>query len=931
MNIPVAMYRLQLNGNLPFRKATALVDYLHDLGISHCYLSPMLKAKEGSTHGYDIVDHSQLNAEIGTEQEFNSFVTALRKQKMGVICDIVPNHMYIADPLNLWWFDVLENGPSSRYADYFDIDWHPPRLELVNKVLLPLLDQQYGEALENQDLKVIYREGAFFVELPRGLLPTDPSTWNLILERVEKEVQQILTEDDQQLLELKSIITALSHLPLSTDLAKEKMEERQREKEVIKRRIDTMITQCKPIAEHIASNLRILNGTKGDSRSFDWMESFLKEQPYRLCFWRVANDEINYRRFFDIFEFAGLRTEKSEVFDAIHAFIFDLVNKGLIDGLRIDHIDGLWDPEQYLNDLQQRCKQNSLFFVIVEKILLGNEKLIKEWPVQGTVGYDFLNQLNGIFVVQQNKNDMEGIYRNFTGFSQSPLELSYNSKMLILNTSMSSELYVLARYLDRISEHHRSSRDFTSESLRAALRDVIACFPVYRSYIHGEGKIHDEDRHYILMAIARAKRFNATTNVSIFDFIQQVLLLEHPSGLDEDQKRERKKFVMRFQQLTPPVMGKGLEDTAFYRYYPLASLNEVGADLYGFGRSVDAFHKKNIERLETWPYSVLETSTHDTKRSEDVRARINVLSEIPNEWKDALLRWSHRNQPYKINEEDEVIPDANEEYLLYQTLIGTWPLSPADNYVNRIQAYMEKAIREAKVNTSWINPNKLHEERVQQFIQKVLSPDSPFISDFKQFVPKIISAGMLNSLSQVLLKLTSPGVPEIYQGSEIWDFSLVDPDNRRPVDFEMRRSLLKGIKKNSIQQMLQHPEDGQIKLFITRKTLEVRHQLVKLFSHGSYIPLAVEGDKQNHVIAFARLFEKKAVVVVSSRFFIPLMEDTIPVIPANTWKNTRIILPPELAIGQFQNHFSDKEFSVDKHSIDLEKLFDPLPFALLES
>ncbi len=944
--MPIATYRLQLNQNFTFRHVASLAEYFHELGISHCYLSPLLKAKPGSAHGYDIIDHSQLNPELGTEQDFEELIKILRVQNMGVICDIVPNHMYIGGACNHWWMDILENGQASPYASYFDINWHSQRPELINKVFLPLLDKQYGEALESQELKIVFQNGAFFVALFDFLLPTDPWSWNLILEPVHQTLQDVLTKDDDNQMELKSIITAIMHLPCTTDLNTEKVQERLREKEVIKLRLAKLLVDSQTIADKLAEYLVTLNGHKGDPKSFDALENFLNGQPYRLCFWRVANDEINYRRFFDIFEFAGIRTEQEDVFKASHALILDLVKKGWVDGLRIDHIDGLRNPEHYLKNLQE--SNDSLKYMIVEKVLLGKEKLNPEWPIDGTVGYDFLNLLNNLFVVQANKKVVFEIYRSFTNESTNVFDLIYACKRLILLVSMSSELYVLSRYLDSIAEQHRSSRDFTEASLRAALGDVISCFPVYRSYIRSEAEnIREEDRQYIVTAISRAKRLNPAINASIFDFIQKVLLLEDPLGLDEEQKKKRRDFVMRFQQLTPPAMGKGLEDTAYYRFYPLASLNEVGGDLLSFGISLEAFQKANQERGELWPCAMLTTSTHDTKRSEDVRARINALSEIPDQWRQALTHWSQLNQQHKIKEGEEQIPDANEEYLLYQTLVGAWPLDSSNHseFITRIQAYIEKAIKEAKINSSWINPNHRYDIGVHQFIQRILNLDSvenPFINEFKTFIPKVIAAGMLNSLSQVILKLTLPGVPDIYQGNEIWDFSLVDPDNRRPVDFEVRRTLLKSLFEGHegercalLQQLMHNPEDGRIKLFLTAMALRLRQKLPSLFQQGSYLPLVVEGDKQNHVIAFIRAFEKQAVLVVSTRFYIPLMQEENIRIPVDRWKDTYVIIPEEWKKMVFYNVLTGKEAPFDTVKgalcLRLEKVLDPLPYALLES
>lgn len=959
---PLSTYRLQFNSQFTFKNANDLVEYWHGLGISHCYSSPVMKAKSGSLHGYDITDPGEFNSEIGTREDFEAFVKDLRKYNMGLILDIVPNHMYIFDSSNKWWYDVLENGLSSPYAQYFDIDWTPPRGELANKVLLPLLDQQYGDALENQTLKIIYEEGIFSVKILDASLPTDPKSWSLILDPLVKKVEEILFPDDENLLEMKSIMTALTHLP--SIMEHEKVVERYREKEIIKRRLGNLFDKNIFLKEQLFNFLIFFNGTKGDSRSFDNLEIFLSAQPYRLCFWRVANDEINYRRFFDISAYAGIRTEEVEVFEAVHRLLFELIQQKLIDGIRVDHVDGLWDPEQYLIDLQVNAilqsgnvftekdvkDKNSLFYVVAEKILTGNERLRQEWLLQGTVGYDFLNLVNGLYVEQSNKKAIIDIYQRFTSVHANISELIYACKKTILIVSMSSELYILTRMLDRISQQHRSSRDFTLESLRGALRDVIACFPVYRSYVRSfSGNIYEEDKQYLIAAITRAKRLNPAISHSIYDFIQNVLLLEYPLGLSEEQKKMRQDFIMHFQQLTGPVMAKGLEDTAFYRYFPLASLNEVGSSPHSFGTDLDIFHRKNRERSEMWPHTLLSTSTHDTKRSEDVRARINVLSEIPEEWEQSIERWSKLNEPHKACEGEEFIPDKNDEYLFYQTLVGSWPLYPMDisshfQYIERMQGYMEKAIREAKVHSSWINPNKDYDKSMQEFIKNVLSlngEEKTFLSDFKIFVSKIMKSGMFNSLSQILLKFASPGIPDIYQGNEIWDFSLVDPDNRRRIDFSSRINLLQEICEKTqelsssfLEKLMHSPEDGRIKLFLTMQMLEIRKRAPNVFSKGNYLPIEVEGERSKHLIGFVRTFEKKTVIVIATRYFASLSQDNKFIVDPQIWNKTHVLLPKELRNNSYRNIFSGKilqKENLENSKINLVEVFHPLPLVLLES
>lgn len=949
MNMPTATYRLQFNKEFTIKQATDLVEYLNDLGISHCYASPLLCCKKDSKHGYDIIDHSKLNHEVGTFQELAAYTKALRSYKMGLILDIVPNHMYIVDFANHWWNNILENGPSSPYADYFDIDWSAGRESMHNKVLLPLLDQQYGEALENQVPQIIYKEGSFLVQLPNVFLPTDPSSWLILLEPISEYVQEVLPLQHPDVQELESILTALKHLPPITTKELDEIAERQREKEIIKRRLCDLVNLNPTIFKSITHHLSSLNGIKNDPHSVDRLEEFLKIQPYRLSFWRVANEEINYRRFFDVFEFAGIRMENPKVFEATHVLIFELIQKQLIDGIRIDHIDGLWNPEEYLKLFQARCKRllgkPEDFYVIVEKILIGNEKTPEEWLCEGTVGYDFLNQINQFYVCQTSRKNFQTIYRDYTGIHTKMRDEIYFCKNLILSVSMSSELNMLSHHLDKISQQHRNSRDLTVGSLKSALREIIACFPVYRSYIQSSrGIIHTEDQQTILHAIARAKLMNASTESSIFDFVKSILLQQHPAGITVEQRIERENFVMRFQQLTGPVMAKGAEDTAYYRYYPLCSINEVGSDLNTFGISIETFHQQNLERAQHSPYTMTTTNTHDSKRSEDVRARINVLSETPEEWDQNIKHWMEINQVHKTEENSELIPDKNEEYLFYQTVVGTWPtqqmtVNEHQNYVNRIQAYMEKAIKEAKIHTSWINPNKKYEEDTHLFIQKVLeqNAENSFLDSLSNFISKIAPAGFLNSLSQLLLKTTSPGIPDFYQGSEIWDFNLVDPDNRHPVDFSKRTAFLNDLRiknSNNLQQLINTLDDGKIKLFMTLRALEMRKKFSDVFLDGDYKPLNVEGNRKQNVIAFSRTYGKKNIIVISTRFFLSLLDENGKIDPG-TWINTCVQLPAELSSNSWMDVFSKQKFTPQKNNgqekLSLDKTLNIIPFAMLEN
>jgi (1->4)-alpha-D-glucan 1-alpha-D-glucosylmutase len=961
--IPGATYRLQLNRSLRFADARALVPYFQRLGISDLYTSPFLRALPGSMHGYDVTDHTSINPEIGSDEELAALLEALSDHGMGLLIDVVPNHMGIDDESNRWWWDVLENGPSSPYAKFFDIDWTPPKEDLANKVLLPILGDQYGKVLENGEIQLLYDAGAFFIAYYERRFPVAPRSSIAVLEPACERVRAILDPEDPHLVEFESILTSLKMLPPRTETDPERIRIRLREKEVAKRRLAALTTASPAVREALEQTVTGMNGQRGDPQSFDALEALLALQAYRLSYWRVATDEINYRRFFDINHLAAIRVEEPEVFEAVHGIIFELLRTGCVTGLRIDHPDGLFDPSQYFADLQAACsrvfpapralgpsadRNESLCYLVVEKILVRDERLRTDWNIHGTTGYEFLNQVNGIFIDSRAEQHFHEMYAHLTGHPFRFGDIAYQGKTLILHGTMSSELHVLARRLDRISEQHRWSRDFTLFSLQEALAEVIACFPVYRTYIRATSNtVGDEDHHYILSALRTAKRRNPAVSESIFDFIGSVLLLQDPEGLGAGEQADRRDFVMRFQQITGPVMAKGIEDTAFYRAYPLASLNEVGGNPERFGLSTEVFHRQNAERLANWPHAMLATSTHDTKRSEDVRARINVLSEMPREWERVLLHWQALNHAKKVALDGVEVPDANEEYLLYQTLVGAWPLRPMDDaehqhFVERIERYMEKALKEAKLHTSWINPNEAYDQAVKQFVRGILQPqgDNRFLADFRQFHRRISQVGMWNSLSQTLLKMTVPGVPDFYQGTELWDFSLVDPDNRQPVDFQKRLLLLEELQRREakgkaslIRELMAEREDGRIKLYVISKVLTFRRTHRKLFEQGAYLPLTGSAALQDHVVAFARRIENQWVLVAAPRLLMTLSPSANPPVGKRIWKANTVHLPVGTPL-RWQNIFTGEELSAFERGtaewgIFLHELFRRLPVALL--
>jgi len=978
--IPCATYRLQFHHAFTFADATQLVPYLHALGISDCYASPYFTAAPGSPHGYDVIDHNHLNPEVGSEEDYYAFAQALHRYGMGQLLDLVPNHMGIAKGQNPWWADVLENGPSSPYATFFDIDWAPLKPELANKVLLPILGDQYGRVLENQEFTLSYDDGAFFLLYYDHRLPIAPRPTTLILLHRLGDLQHVLGPEHPHFLELCSIITALEHLPLRTEIDRQRVIERHREKEIIRKRLATVIGTCPELNAWVTENLAFFNGSKDDPASFAIMDALLAEQAYRLTHWRVAADEINYRRFFDVNDLAALRTEDPTVFAATHHLALRLLAEGHISGLRVDHLDGLYDPASYLYRLQRAAglaRSHQIYpelpspmqlvgglspevqsesspvlsdlpcYLIVEKILGTGEALPERWPIHGTTGYDFLATLNGIFVNVDTARFFTDLYARFTRTRSDFSEVAYQCKKLIMQVALSGELNILAYQLNRLAEQDYHSRDFTLNSLTHALREIIACFPVYRTYIDGNG-VTEHDAAVIDMAISRAKGRNPATDVSVFHYVRDVLLLRVPETASDALRRAQLTFVMKFQQYTGPVTAKGVEDTAFYIYNRLISLNEVGNSPGQFGTSLSMFHEQNRERQEHWPHALLATTTHDTKRSEDVRARVNVLSELPKEWQQALSRWSRRNKKKKVSIDGQLVPDRNEEYLLYQTLLGVWPLTPMNaeaytDFKQRMQDYMRKATKEAKVNTSWINPHLAYDDALQQFVSTVLD-DFLFLEDFQRLCGKLAQYGLYNSLSQTLLKLTVPGVPDIYQGTELWDFSLVDPDNRRPVDYSIRRQLLSTLEQQIraaepdlvalVRELLDTRIDGRIKLYITQRTLTYRRTHAEMFLHGTYVPLESLGSRQAHVCAFARQHESEQILVVVPRFFARLIPDplTLPVGP-QVWDDAWLLLPTKSMDKRYHNVFTGQSLTVSRQGehcvLPLAEVFAHCPVALL--
>ena len=971
--VPRATYRLQFNREFTFSQATELVTYLHQLGISHCYASSYLKARPGSSHGYDIINHNALNPEIGSTEEFERFVAVLHEHDMGQILDMVPNHMGIMGSDNIWWLDVLENGLASNYAQFFDIDWFPYKDELRGKVLLPVLGGHYGAVLENGELKLVFNaaRGEFSIFYYQHCFPIDPGEYTRILGYGLDRLGARLGWEHPAALEFQSLITAFGYLPGRMETEQAKTAERNRDKEIHKQRLAGLYADSADIARYVDDNVAEFNAGTGEAVSFNLMHELLEAQAYRLAYWRVASDEINYRRFFDINDLAALRMENADVFEATHRLMLDLLATGKVDGLRIDHPDGLYDPVQYFQRLQthimaleamlvaanvdsgeaDKSAENARqLYIVVEKILAAHERLPANWPVSGTTGYDFANQCNGLFVNPAMEEKMERAYIAFTGARIDYDELLYASKKLIMKTAMAGELNVLAHQLSRIAEANRHTCDFTMNSLSGALAEIVACFPVYRTYVSAH-QVSPEDIHHIDWAVAIAKKRSLAADLDIFDFVRDVLLKVWIEGKSQPYRDTVTAFAMKFQQFSSPVMAKGMEDTSFYLYNRLVSLNEVGGDPRRFGMPLNAFHRANQDRARHFPHAMLTTSTHDSKRSEDVRARLNVLSELPDEWRRAVTRWSRINRSRSRTVDGMRVPSRNDEYLLYQTLVGVWPLGNPDDagwaaFSDRIVSYMMKAAREAKAHSSWINPNTVYEEGVTYFVRSLVAPgtDNRFLVDFLPFQRRIARLGMFNSLSQVLIKLTAPGVPDIYQGNELWDFSLVDPDNRRPVDYEQRRAMLAELQSifavdsretaSRAHGLLQSMEDGRIKLYLNWKTLSLRQQEEALFCDGEYLPLKAEGNRAEHLCAYARRGEGNAAIVIAPRWFAALSEgeQNLP-LGAGIWADTRIVVPLAEAGSQWVNVFTDEVLALREQDgllfLDAAEVFQSFPYALL--
>lgn len=939
--IPDSTYRIQFNRDFTFNKAKEIIHYLKRLGISHVYASPLLSPRQGSRHGYDIVNHNLINQEAGTLDEFNSFVDELHHHGIGLILDIVPNHMYIGKE-NKWWTDILENGQASEFSHYFDIEWNPIKKEMTGKVLVPVLGDHYGNILSSGQFNFKFNEetgkfSLFYYDLE---FPLNPSSYPTILEYRIDVLAARLGTSNRDYLEYLSILTIFKNLPKHTETEYEKARERIREKDIAYERLKNLCRQNYIVKGFIEENLIDFKCSQDNPISIDRVHNLLEEQVYRLAYWRVSVDEINYRRFFDINELAAVCVEKPDVFSNTHNFILDLIENKRIDGIRLDHTDGLLDPANYFKKLQYEiskkldinfdtnetnllCSEKLPFYITAEKILAPFEKIPPNWAIHGTVGYEFLNSVNGLFVNKNNEKKLTEIYHKFIEKIINNEEMVLKCKKLIMLTSLTGELNVLSNKLNQIAELYYYYRDYTLNSIRNALIEVISCFPVYRTYISAEGDT-TKCGDYIKWAVGLAKKRSFATDASIFDFIEKVLLLELEPDVNSPRYEKILEFVLKFQQYTGPLMAKGFEDTYFYRYNRLISLNEVGGEPSRFGISVDEFHQHNLKRMQTTPNSLLNTSSHDSKRSEDLRARISAISEIPEEWQKTVKKWGSFNKKKKI--------DKNDEYLFYQTLVGIWTFDEFNeenrqNLIQRLENYILKAARESKVHTSWVNINSEYEQEICGFIRKILNyPEKhPFWKEFIPFQKKIATRGCLNSLSQCVLKLTSPGIPDIYQGSEVFKFNLVDPDNRQPVDYAYNNSLFE-----KIQNIPEESEPDVLKLFFTSTTLNFRQKNLSLFRLGEYIPLETTGKKSENFVAFARLHEGTTSITIVLRLVNDLIfGDNILKISSEVLADTKILLPKSLRGFSWQDIYTKQNKNCSNNEFLASEVLNTLPISVL--
>ncbi len=927
---PTSSYRFQFNRQFRFCDAERLLPYLETLGVSDCYASPVLKAVSGSEHGYDVCDYGALNPELGSDDDFDRLAAALAHRDLGLILDFVPNHMGLDPAANRWWRDVLEYGRRSPFAEYFDIDWWPVTEELRGRVLLPILEDGYGDTLHRGAIQLALDGADIVVRYHDRSLPTTPASRTGILREALRRLNGEGVSREADVVALARLADDHAGLRVAEPSASDYYA---RAKD-LDARMQLLLGAAPAVQLAVGAAVDAVAGVSGDPASFDRLHEVLEQQHYRLAHWKTSFDEINYRRFFDVNQLGAIRMEVPRVFEDAHRKILQLIGEGKVTGLRIDHPDGLLDPAQYFSQLRDAIaavrtdvgearRDNQLFHVVAEKVLGRDEMLPQDWKVWGTTGYGFLNDVNGLFVDGSCEPALRSLYARVTGRHEPFSEVAHRCRRLVTRSSMASELAVLTHELKQIAGADRRTRDFTTTALRRAIAETVASMPVYRSYVIERG-VSARDIQTIDIAIDRARRHNPVMAPAVFLLLRQILLDEGDAA--SAVTRTHRRFAMRMQQFSAPVQAKGIEDTAFYRYNTLISLNEVGGDPGQVGSGADRLHAGNRERLERWPAEMTSTATHDTKRGEDSRARLNVLSEMVRPWRRAVMQWRRINALRRTAVDREPAPDANDEYLFYQAILGAWPLEAPgtsvpveapEDFVERVKAYMLKAVREAKTHTSWLNQNRAYEDAVSVFVETTLRGPAArrFLSAFVPFVREVAQGGVINSLSQLVLKIASPGVPDFYQGTELWQFDFADPDNRRPVDYGARALMLEEMRPwlercerlnresadavqppmDYVRELVESAHDGRIKLFVTAAGLRLRRRYPLLFLEGAYESLRSGGPGAQHIVAFARRAHGACAVAVAPRLLTSLKRSVPATDQLDPWKDTWIQLPPDVA------------------------------------
>ncbi|NJK38923.1 MAG: malto-oligosyltrehalose synthase [Oscillatoriales cyanobacterium RM1_1_9] len=906
MRIPSATYRIQFTPEFGFEDTQRIIPYLHELGISDLYASPIFKARKASTHGYDVVDPNQLNPELGNPEEFEKLIDILQHRNMGWVQDIVPNHMAY-DSQNNFLMDILEYGPDSECFDFFDIDWEYAYEDIRGRVLTPLLGDFYGRCLENGELQLSYDEEGLNIKYYGLKIHLRVESYAQFISHDLSSLSRRLGRRHPDVVKLLGVLYILKNIPAETS-----SQQRRDQALFVKGLLWELYRDNQEIREFIDQNVKHFNGEVGYPESFNLLDDLLSNQFFRLSFWKVGAEELNYRRFFTINELICIRVEDLKVFQRTHAMIEKLIKSGKFTGLRIDHIDGLYNPVNYLHRLRDKVGD---IYIVVEKILEPDEELCPKWPIQGTSGYEFLNYVNGLFCQKSNERRFNQVYRDVIGFMPPYSQLAVDNKRLIADKNLAGDADNLAHLLKRIAGQYRYGRDFTLLGLKTAIMEVLVRFPVYRTYIDEQG-VSKDDRIYVKRAIREA-RGKLPELQNELDLIEKFLLLDYDDFLSEESQQLWLHFVMKFQQFSSPLTAKGIEDTLFYVYNRFLALNEVGGSPDHFGIDLDKFHQFNQDRLKNWPHAMSASSTHDTKRSEEIRARLNVISEIPDEWEANIRNWIELNRSRKLDEERQSIPDGNDEYFLYQTLVGAYPFFEEEypQFIQRIKQYVIKAIREAKVHTAWLRPDTSYEEGFVEFIDQILelSEENEFLKSFRPFQQKIAFYGIFNSLSQTLLKMTCPGLPDFYQGTELWDLSLVDPDNRRPVDFQQRLSFLQEIKRrcrtgmgNLIEELMATWEDGRLKLFLISRVLEIRKKYPDIFQKGHYQPLNLVGKYKNHVLAFARNHGDSIAITIAPRFLTHVTQFNVFPLGEEIWEDTAVEIPSQFVNQSWQDSIVDQ-------------------------